>query len=90
MALRSLLLAVARLALVNGVCQEIQMCATPGGFDGTRTAYEGCFDPADPRVVHTCMKGEHVEMVTDHPSASPLMIAVLITAANPSRVHEEP
>ena len=48
------------------------------------------FDPADPRVVHTCMKGEHVEMVTDHPSASPLMIAVLITAANPSRVHEEP
>ena len=25
------------------------------------------FDPADPRVVHTCKKGEHVEMVTDHP-----------------------
>ena len=32
------------------------------------------FDPADPRVVHTCMKGDHVEMVTDHPSASPLVL----------------
>ena len=48
------------------------------------------FDPADPRVVHTCKKGEHVEMVTDTPSASPLIIAALITAANSSRVHEEP
>ena len=35
------------------------------------------FDPADPRVVHTCMKGEHVEMVTDTPS--PLMTTITTT-----------
>ena len=29
------------------------------------------FDPADPRVVHTCMKGDHVEMVTDRPRLRP-------------------